>query len=282
MQSNTALAKYIDEELVENDYSNEEDFAEYLVKLTEYWDCMQRGEDCVEPKPNTKYHKELERKEVQRLQSEINSKKVYDPGEKKQITLGQFEKKYGNELRRKAHRALDKSNGRYDKETYAEIMRIHNEKNSDTEKKVKDSTNKTPTPKPQETQSQFNKINFNILDNPEYLKAYASKQLVYERIKRFIVRGEQKGDKLELYKKYYQKGKLVSCLSQRRLSNEFSISVNTIGKYLEKLQEDGVIKVHIVPAKEAWDRRKHHIYEFGTHTNGADERYYMDEKYGLA
>lgn len=261
--------------------SEKDSMNKYYEELSEYWERINRGEEgCIAPiRPETEEDREYWKLQRQLLLDEINNRLVYDPATKKKIRYKGFEEKYGTELADKAIKAKEEEGGRLGIEDYKAVMAIHNGKETADRNKV-DRSKKSPS-KAQKKSSQFILMSFELLDNPQYLKNYASKPLVYQYLRRFIVRGKQRDDKLSLYEKYYQNGKLVSCLSQRRLSEEFGLSTNTIGKYIKQLKSDGVIKLIVVPGKDAWDGKKHHVYELGTCKDG-NERFYLDEKYGLS
>ena len=199
--------------------TEQDEMKRYWEEMAEYLDGVERREtNLTEPiPPETKEDIEYWKQERQRRLEEINNRLVLDIVANEKVRYIDLVEKYGSDLADK----IDKDKW-LEIEDYKVARDIHNgKKNADTNKV--ENTNKKPS-KAKKKVSQFNRVSFDRLDNLEYLKKYASKSLVYERLRRFIVRGKHKDDKLELYERYYQRRKLVSSLSQRRLAEEFGLS----------------------------------------------------------
>ena len=136
-------------------------------------------------------------------------------------------------------------------------------------------------PKKSNRETQFVPIPFGLIDDQEFRQFFKGQYLTYAFLRSYIIRKPGPFDRLNLYEKYFLKGKLASSWSIGGLANRFDCSPNTIRKHIRRLRRCGCIKRTTVPPKEAWDNQKHHIYVFGTHDgNNENQKFYIDDVFG--
>jgi len=109
------------------------------------------------------------------------------------------------------------------------------------------------------------------------MKVLRKSMTIYLYLRGYIVRKNYAGDKLNLYKTYFKKGRLASSVSIRELAAELGFSAKTVGTYLKKMAEDGVIKIEKVSARDAYDNQQHNVYVLGTHNFNHNEFYFAEE-----
>lgn len=249
------------------DEKNKEEGDDTPSGLKEIW--ANQDEEALE-----KMHREQCELDRRIDESRRTQKSVYDPGERKENTVSYCEKKYGAEIAETMYQAKE-SGGQVDKATYAEIMKISARK---VEKRKKDQQKKGRQKDKDET-IQFIMLSFNLLDNASFRKEFSSKILVYLWLRRHIIRGRMKHDRLKLYDTYYVKGKLASSISYRQIARDLGISPTTVRKHIKELKDADVIEINKVKPYEAWDNQKHYIYVLGTHIGNKGDSYFIDEVY---
>lgn len=80
--------------------------------------------------------------------------------------------------------------------------------------------------------------------NPEFRKLFNGITMLYDWLWCNIVRGKMKGDKLNIYDDYYVKRNLLAySASYRQLAKDLFCSVDKVRRYIERLDQAGVIKI---------------------------------------
>ncbi len=124
---------------------------------------------------------------------------------------------------------------------------------------------------------QFVKTYFDLLDGEEFRRKYKSKWLLYEYMKRFIVREHFPGD-LGLYENYWKKGFLAMTKSQRQLAKKFGMkNTNTIDSWLDQLEADHAFEKDKVDVGKP---EPQDVYILGIHEMDGNEHreyYYIDD-----
>ena len=101
--------------------------------------------------------------------------------------------------------------------------------------------------------------------------------MLYLYLRCFIVREKFNGDRLNLYGRYFRKGKLAASVSIRKLSRELFMDQKTVALYLCQLEKHKVIEVELIKARDAWDGQDHNVYVFGNHDYNGQEIYLVEE-----
>lgn len=125
---------------------------------------------------------------------------------------------------------------------------------------------------------QFVKTYFDLLDSEEFRREYKSKWLLYQYMKRFIVRKHFEGD-LGLYQRYWKEGYLAMTKSIKWLAEKFGMKgTTTIETWLEQLEADHAFETDEVHVGKPKPQK---VYIFGTHETWAScgyrEFYYLDD-----
>jgi hypothetical protein len=205
----------------------------------------------------------------QEIENEKNRTIVYDPGEKKRISFKDCKDKYGKEIAEKILKAKKETGGRLNSTDYGEVISKHQllvNKISETNNFVeKNATN------------QFVPVNFKILRNSTMRKLLKKSMLLYLYLRSMIVRKSFKGDKLDIYKKFYKKGRLAASISIRKLSKDLYLDEKTVTSYIKTLCRDGIIKFDSISAEESFDNQQHRVYVLGEINNLGDEIFYIDQ-----
>jgi hypothetical protein len=202
-------------------------------------------------------------------ENEKNSTIIYDPAEKKRRTYGYCNKKYGQVMADKMLLAKKETNGRLQPGDYAELMRKHNrgvESQSEKDGHSKSRNN-----------HQFVPVSFHVLHNQKLRKVLKKSLLLYLYLRSSIVRKPFEGDKLDLYGKFYQKGKLASAISTRKLSRDLYMDEKTVSAYLRDLQQNNVLEIETMASEGAFDNQPHNVYIFGFLDDVKNEIYFIDE-----
>ena len=189
------------------------------------------------------------------FEDEKNRTMLFDPIIKKKRDYAGCKKRYGQEMADKMYKAK-KNNGRLDPADYAKLMR--------QQKGTKPTGNQEEKKQKIKTSS-FIRLDHQFVRSPLVRKALRKSMMLYLYIRTYIVRKNYKGDKLNLYKAYFKKGRLASSVSVRELAAKLGLNTKTVGTYLKKMAEDGVIKIEKVSAKDAYDNQQHNVYVLGTH-----------------
>ncbi len=124
---------------------------------------------------------------------------------------------------------------------------------------------------------QFVRTYFDLIDSDEFRRKYKSKWLLYEYMKRFIVRKPFEGD-LGLYENHWKKGFLAMTRSIRWLAKKFGMKkTNTIAGWLNELEADHAFEKDEVDVGKPEPQT---VYILGTHEMDGDEYreyYYIDD-----
>ena len=129
--------------------------------------------------------------------------------------------------------------------------------------------------------NQFIPLPFGLIDDQEFRQFFKGQYLTYTYLRSYIIRQSASFDHLRLYENYFLKGKLASSWSIGMLADRFDCSPNTIRKHIRRLKNKGCFNVVKVPTKQAWDGQKHNIYIFGTHDGNKNEKFYIDDVFGM-
>lgn len=213
-----------------------------------------------------------------------NKHNYYDPVSKQYLTYEQFQKLFGYKKAEEAH-GYYKDGEKYPAEFIVELRSIGG-KTSSGKKELPEAKTETISRTIQaepDQKYQFVPTRFELLDNEDFRKTLVKAYPLYLFLRRFISRAYQSGDGLDLYNRYYVKGKLASVVSIRQLAKSFSISRSTANIYIETIIKSGAVKIEEVSANDAWDSQHHHIYVLGEIRviDGKEkEIFYIDEVYG--
>lgn len=124
-----------------------------------------------------------------------------------------------------------------------------------------------------EDRGQFVKVDFDLLDNEEFLRKYKSKHMLYLLLRRYIVRRPFNGD-LGLHEHFWKNELLASSKSVRWLARKFDMKkTNTIEKWLKELKGDGIFETEKV---DVGNHIPQTVYIFGKHNSGAEDDYRED------
>ena len=206
---------------------------------------------------------------------------VIDYATGEETTFKACKKKYGVEITKEILRAKQGK-----KELEPEILQQIEEIHSGARLALKDADQKASRKGKYNTNTnnrskQFVPIPFELMDNPEFKKLFKGQYLTYAVLRRYIIRQPFKYDHLNLYENYFLKGQLASSCSIGWLANCFGCSSNTIRKHIRELKNIGCFKVVKIPSKQAWDGQKHHIYIFGTHDGDKNQKFFIDDVFGM-
>lgn len=204
---------------------------------------------------------------LRHLEDEKYRTMLYDPVDRKRREYAGCKTRYGQEMADKMYEAK-KSGFRLDPADYAKLMR--------QQKRTKPSGNQEGK-KPKTRTGSFIRLDHKFLLSPRVGKAFRKSMMLYLYIRAYIVRKNYKGDKLNLYRAYFKKGRLASSVSIRELAAKLGLNAKTVGTYLKKMAEDGVIKIEKISARDAYDNQQHNVYIFGTHDSNQNEFYFVEE-----
>ena len=207
------------------------------------------------------------------LEADKNATMIFDPVSKTMRNYSWCKDRYGTEMADKMLQAKRENNGMLPKEDYAELMRQQNGKEvSKTQAKEKSNS------KPSATSCAFIKLDHYLLRSEKVRKALRNGMGIYLYLRMYIVRKKFAGDKLGIYESYYTKGKLAASVSIRKLSKDWSMSVNTVQKYLKEMAAAAIIKIDEIPPEKAFDNRKHNVFILGTYDCFGNENYFIEEQ----
>ena len=200
---------------------------------------------------------------------EKNRTIVYDPGGKKRIPYKDCKDKYGKEIADKILQAKKATGGRLSSTDYAEVVRKHQNLVATNEKSANCISN--------QPQIQFVPVNFQVLRNPTMRKLLKKSMLLYLFLRSMIVRKPFKGDRLNIYNKFYKKGKLAASISIRKLSKDLYLDEKTVTSYINNLCRDDILKLDNISAEESFDNQQHRVYVLGEINDLGDEIFYLDQ-----
>jgi hypothetical protein len=223
----------------------------------------------LEWEPSPEDVKQLHENTLKRIEEEQNSTMLYDPIERDYRTYAHCKKKYGQDLADKMLRAKNENNGRIDKEDYAKLMN-HNQH---VEKQVAPA----PASKPVIAKAPFLMLDHAIIKTPKVRKVLKKSMMLYLHLRIYIVREKFPGDLLDLYERYFKKGKLAASVSTRKLAQDFEIDKNTVSAYLQEMSEHKVIEIEQIHAADAYDNQLHNVYVFGHHDFSKTETYLIQK-----
>ena len=114
--------------------------------------------------------------------------------------------------------------------------------------------------------SLFVPIHFILFDNPDFRNKYMTKKRfrTYLWLRRHVIRGLKDRDTAHVYQDYWENGKLAASLTLERLSKDLNLPKSTVSDHLKQLEQDGVLKIDIVPADESEDGQEHRVYVLGS------------------
>ena len=204
---------------------------------------------------------------LKRIEDEKNSTMLYDPVENDYRTYAHCKKKYGQDLADKMLRAKKENNGRIDKEDYSILMNHHQH----MEKQA------APALKPAKARSPFVMLDHAIIKTPKVRKILKKSMFLYLHLRTYIVREKFAGDLLDLYERYFKKGKLAASISTRKLAHDFEINKNTVSAYLHEMAKHKVIEIDKIHAADAYDNQLHNVYVLGQHDFSKTETYLIQK-----
>jgi hypothetical protein len=204
---------------------------------------------------------------LKNIEDEQNSTMLYDPAENKNRTYAHCKKKYGQDLADKMLRAKKENNGRIAQDDYAKLMSHHQR----MEKQA------SPALKPATARAPFVMLDHAIIKNPKVIKILKKSMMPYLYLRTYIVREKFAGDHLNLYERYFKKGKLAASISIRKLAHEFEIDQKTVTSYLHKMAEHKVIEIEKIHAADSYDNQVHNVYVLGRHDFSKMETYFVEE-----
>jgi hypothetical protein len=204
---------------------------------------------------------------LKELEDEQNCTMLYNPVEKKNRTYAHCKNKYGQDLADKMLRAKKENNGRIDKEDYAKLMIHHRGMEEQAAPALKAATARAP----------FVMLDHATIKNPKVIKILKKSMMLYLYLRAYIVREKFAGDHLNLYERYFKKGKLAASISIRKLAHEFEIDQKTVTSYLHKMSEHKVIEIEKIHAADSYDNQVHNVYVIGRHDFSKMETYLVDE-----
>lgn len=206
---------------------------------------------------------------------------VIDYATGKKNTYKACKDKYGKALTQEMLQATEDKKELHP-ETIQQIKEIHSgERLALKNEEPKAAVKGKPKVKYDKVDKQFVPMPFELMNDPEFKKQFKGIYLTYAFLRRYIIRVPVKYDKLNLYEKQYLKGELASSWSIGEIANNFECSPNTIRKHIRELEKSGCIKVVKVPAKDAWDNQVHSIYILGTHDGDGNQKYFIDDVFGM-
>ena len=204
---------------------------------------------------------------LKNIEDEQNSTMLYDPVEKDYRTYAHCKKKYGQDLADKMLRAKKENNGRIAKEDYAKLMSHHQR----MEKQA------APALKPATARAPFVMLDHATIKNPKVIKILKKSMMLYLYLRTYIVREKFPGDLLNLYERYFKKGKLAASVSIRKLAHDLEINQKTVTAYLQEMAEHKVIEIEKIHAADAYDKQLHNVYVLGRHDFSKTETYLVEE-----
>jgi len=204
---------------------------------------------------------------MKEIEDEQNCTMLFDPTEKKNLTYAHCKIKYGQDLADKMLRAKKENNGRIDKEDYAKLMSHHQGMEEQAAPALKPATARAP----------FVMLDHASIKSPKVRKVMNKSMMLYLHLRTYIVREKFPGDHLNLYERYFKKGKLAASVSIRKLAHDFEIDHKTVTAYLHKMAKHKVIEIEKIPAADAYDNQVHNVYVFGRHDFSKMENYLIQE-----
>jgi hypothetical protein len=204
---------------------------------------------------------------LKNIEDEQNSTMLYDPVEKDYRTYAHCKKKYGQDLADKMLRAKKENNGHIAPEDYAKLMR-HDQR---MEKQA------APALKPATARAPFVMLDHATIKSPKVRKVLKKSMMLYLYLLTYIVRKKFPGDLLNLYDRYFKKGKLAASVSTRKLAHDLEIDKKTVIAYLQEMSEHKVIEIDKIHAADAYDKQLHNVYVLGHHDFSKAENYLIQE-----
>jgi len=204
---------------------------------------------------------------LQSLENEKNRTMLFDVVTKENRDYAECKFRYGQKWADKMYEAR-KNNGMLERTDFAKLMR---------QQKGTKPSGKQEGKKPKIKTSSFIRLDHQFVRSSRAMKVLRKSMTIYLYLRGYIVRKNYAGDKLNLYKTYFKKGRLASSVSIRELAAELGFSAKTVGTYLKKMAEDGVIKIEKVSARDAYDNQQHNVYVLGTHNFNHNEFYFAEE-----
>ena len=197
---------------------------------------------------------------------------IKKPGDWRSVAYPTMKKKHGEQVALQLLKA--QQDGELTEELFDSIVGVGEAKNTES---VKASYSAGTA----NNDKQYIRLWFENIDDPEFKKLFKGRYLTYAVLRRYIMRNHFKYDHLNLYENYFLKGKLASSCSIGWLATRFGSSPNTIRNHLNELRKIGCIKRDEVLPKEAWDNQFHYIYIFGVHDGDRNEKFFIDEVFGI-
>lgn len=126
--------------------------------------------------------------------------------------------------------------------------------------------------------SQFITVPYALVDNEDYRNGFLRKKRfrTYYWLRRYVIRASHPNDPLDLFRTYWMKGELASCVSLKKIAKDLEIPLSTARSHIKQLEKDGIIKVDRYDADDTPDGKKHEVYILGTCVDG-NERWFIDE-----
>ena len=204
------------------------------------------------------------------LENEKNRTILYDPVDKKQRDYAACKKRYGQDLADKMLRAKKENNGRLNREDYADLMNRFN--------KGSEPVNKTRRIKyTKQKNKPFIMLYHELLKKAKVRKIMKKSMMLYLYLRCHIVREKFEGDRLNLFGRYFTKGRLAASISIRKLAKDLYIDEKTVAVYIKQMSSHGVLEIEKIFASDAYDNQSHSVYVFGRHDFRKHETYYIEE-----
>lgn len=234
---------------------------------TQEIDEIEKLYDELRREPSPEDYRKAYDDRLKEIEDEKDSTMLFDPTEKDYRTYEHCKKKYGLDLANKMLHAKRKNNGQLDKEDYTKLMN-HNQH---VKKQV------APAPKPVIAKAPFLMLDHAIIKTPKIRKILKKSMMLYLHLRTYIVREKFPGDVLDLYDRFFKKGKLATSISTRKLAQDFEIDKNTVSAYLQEMSEHKVIEIEQIHAADAYDNQLHNVYVLGHHDFSKKETYLIQK-----
>jgi hypothetical protein len=194
---------------------------------------------------------------------------LYDPVDKKRRNYADCKKRYGQDIADKMLRAKMENNGRLNQEDYNDLMNRYH--------KGFESANKTKSLNHNRKNKPFIMIYHELLKNAKVRKIMKKSMVLYLYLRCHIVREKFEGDRLNLFGRYFKKGRLAASISIRKLAKDLYIDEKTVAVYIKQMSSHGVLEIDKIFASDAYDNQSHSVYVFGRHDFRKHETYYIEE-----
>ena len=202
------------------------------------------------------------------LENEKNRTILYDPVDKQRRDYADCKERYGQDLADKMLRAKKENNGRLNPEDYADLMNRNN-KGSEAVNKIKNLKHTKQKNEP------FIMLYHKLLKNAKVRKVMKKSMMLYLYLRCHIVREKFEGDRLNLFGRYFTKGRLAASISIRKLAKDLYIDEKTVAVYIKQMSSHGVLEIEKIFASDAYDNQSHSVYVFGRHDFRKHETYYL-------